>query len=161
MNNTSVCVSMLMKKNATLSLQHSNSEFYNKRGHGLGKSGSEAGPRRSPAPKSVGNGEEEGKDGADASAGRSTSAERGWSATSCCVRGSVCLCASAAVRLSLTGAWMLAMPDWESLDSWTVFSGLRLEPWEEWEQRDVHSEPSENHQMDPKTTPPWCPLSYV
>lgn len=139
MNNTSVCVSMPMKRMP--SLQHYRSHFQNNRVHGLGKSGSEEGRWRSPVPKSAGNGEEEDMDVADVSAGSSTSAECGWSVRSCWVRGSVCLCTSTVVRLSWMGAWMVAKLGWESLDSWRLLSGLRLEPCEE-EQEVAHSEPS-------------------
>lgn len=76
MNNTSVCVSMLMKKDATPPLQHHDSALQNKRVHGLVKSGSEGGLWRSPVPKSARNGEED-KDVADVSAGRSIAAECG------------------------------------------------------------------------------------
>lgn len=76
MNNTSVCVSMLMKKDATPSLQHYDSDFQNKRVHGLVKSGSEGGLWRSPVPKSAWNGEED-KDVAEVSPGRSIAAECG------------------------------------------------------------------------------------
>lgn len=75
MNNTSVCVSMLMKRMP--SLQHYHSHFQNNGVHGLGKSGSEEGRWRSPVAKSAGNGEEEDMDVADVSAGNSTSAECG------------------------------------------------------------------------------------